>query len=283
MLECPTSLSWPRRAESGAGCSASPPWARGRRATATATSTTQAISWARGGRASALRARGTLRRSTGGPNFYAPQTLEAPDGRRILMGWMSPNFGALPTQADGWCGQLTVPRELSLAADGTLRLLARARARGALGSGARARPGRARRQRGARRREGPRGRPRGPHDRPGRLARRARRPQAARHGGRRLQPTWPTTTSPDAWCSTARRRARASAATGRRPSPRARSRPGAQAARPSRPGVRRGLCGDGELVLSAYSLPGAGPRAVSLVAENGALRASRLAVRRPRA
>ena len=40
--------------------------------------------------------------------------------------------------------------------------------------------------------------------------------------------------------------------------------------------------GDGEQVLSAYSLPGPGPRAVSLVAEGGALRASRLAVRRQR-
>ena len=56
-----------------------------------------------------------------GQNFYAPQTLGAPDGRRILMGWMSPNGGALPTQGDGWCGQLTVPRELSLPSDGERR------------------------------------------------------------------------------------------------------------------------------------------------------------------
>ena len=55
-----------------------------------------------------------------GQNFYAPQTMEAPDGRRILMGWMSPNGGALPTQEDGWCGQLTVPRELALGPDGAL-------------------------------------------------------------------------------------------------------------------------------------------------------------------
>ena len=56
-----------------------------------------------------------------GQNFYAPQTFEAPGGRRILMGWMSPNGGALPNQVDGWCGQLTVPRELSLGSNGTLR------------------------------------------------------------------------------------------------------------------------------------------------------------------
>lgn len=57
-----------------------------------------------------------------GQNFYAPQTVAAPDGRRLMVGWMSP-AGPLPVQGDGWCGQLTVPRELELAEDGTLRTL----------------------------------------------------------------------------------------------------------------------------------------------------------------
>lgn len=55
-----------------------------------------------------------------GQNFYAPQTMGAPDGRRLMWGWMRP-AGALPVQDDGWCGQLTVPREVTLADDGTLR------------------------------------------------------------------------------------------------------------------------------------------------------------------
>jgi beta-fructofuranosidase len=58
----------------------------------------------------------------GGNAFYAPQSLAAPDGRRILWGWMGAFDAALPPQAaDGWCGQLTVPRELTLEADGTVR------------------------------------------------------------------------------------------------------------------------------------------------------------------
>lgn len=53
-----------------------------------------------------------------GHNFYAPQTFLAPDGRRIMMGWMG-SFGIPVASAaeDGWAGQLTVPMELSLTAD----------------------------------------------------------------------------------------------------------------------------------------------------------------------
>lgn len=57
-----------------------------------------------------------------GHNFYAPQTFEAPDGRRILYGWMgSFTLPPAPQQTDSWSGQLTVPRELTLGPDLALR------------------------------------------------------------------------------------------------------------------------------------------------------------------
>lgn len=57
-----------------------------------------------------------------GHTFYAPQTLEAPDGRRVLLAWMGAFTLPLASQeADGWSGQLTVPRELTLGEDLRLR------------------------------------------------------------------------------------------------------------------------------------------------------------------
>lgn len=58
-----------------------------------------------------------------GAQFYAPQTFEAPDGRRIVFGWMGQFGSPLPSVEDGWNGQLTVPRELTL--DDDLRLIQR--------------------------------------------------------------------------------------------------------------------------------------------------------------
>lgn len=57
-----------------------------------------------------------------GFDFYAPQTFEAPDGRRILIGWMGMGDSAYinPTAALGWQHCLTIPRELSRLEDGTL-------------------------------------------------------------------------------------------------------------------------------------------------------------------
>lgn len=55
-----------------------------------------------------------------GQNYYAPQTFEAPDGRRIVYGWMRPFRTPIPMENDGWCGQLTVPREIYLGVDGDL-------------------------------------------------------------------------------------------------------------------------------------------------------------------
>lgn len=51
-----------------------------------------------------------------GLDFYASQTLSAPDGRRIMVGWMQ-SWSALdhrPLQPLPWFGQITLPRELSL-------------------------------------------------------------------------------------------------------------------------------------------------------------------------
>lgn len=58
-----------------------------------------------------------------GHNFYAPQSFEGPDSRRIMYGWMSPEASRpVPVQEDGWCGNLTLPRELALDKDGSIRI-----------------------------------------------------------------------------------------------------------------------------------------------------------------
>lgn len=50
-----------------------------------------------------------------GLDFYAPQTLLAPDGRRIMVAWMQ-NWSTAAAKPDflRWMGQMTVPRELSI-------------------------------------------------------------------------------------------------------------------------------------------------------------------------
>ena len=55
-----------------------------------------------------------------GHHFYAPQTFAAPDGRRIMFDWVGEFARVLACQDDGWSGQLTVPRELSLNDDLTV-------------------------------------------------------------------------------------------------------------------------------------------------------------------
>lgn len=53
-----------------------------------------------------------------GLDFYAPQTLEARDGRRIMIAWMQnwDTTGGCPEGAK-WFGQMTTPRELTLKND----------------------------------------------------------------------------------------------------------------------------------------------------------------------
>ena len=56
-----------------------------------------------------------------GPDFYAPSTVTAPDGRRLLFGWIPedpPGRGSRRT----WAGCLTFPREISLDADGRVQM-----------------------------------------------------------------------------------------------------------------------------------------------------------------
>ena len=51
----------------------------------------------------------------GGVDFYAPTTLIAPDGRRIMVAWMQ-NWESIAYGAKNfaWFGQMTIPRELHI-------------------------------------------------------------------------------------------------------------------------------------------------------------------------
>lgn len=50
-----------------------------------------------------------------GHNFYAPTTVAAPDGRRLLIAWMSSFVPPIVTaMEDGWCDQLSCIREITL-------------------------------------------------------------------------------------------------------------------------------------------------------------------------
>lgn len=51
-----------------------------------------------------------------GMDFYAPQTTEMPDGRRVMIGWAQSWADAIPTRQLGleWSGIMTLPRECSL-------------------------------------------------------------------------------------------------------------------------------------------------------------------------
>ncbi|MCR4729454.1 MAG: GH32 C-terminal domain-containing protein [Saccharofermentans sp.] len=57
-----------------------------------------------------------------GFDFYAPQTFTAPDGRRILIGWMGIGDDSYtnPTTDLGWQHCLTLPRELTVGPDGKI-------------------------------------------------------------------------------------------------------------------------------------------------------------------
>lgn len=56
-----------------------------------------------------------------GPDFYAPALLKAADGRWLLWGWSPEARTADWVSEAGWAGALTLPREVSLGEDGTVR------------------------------------------------------------------------------------------------------------------------------------------------------------------
>lgn len=47
-----------------------------------------------------------------GLDFYAPQTVETPDGRRIMIGWMQSWDNYLTPEEQKWSGVMSIPREL---------------------------------------------------------------------------------------------------------------------------------------------------------------------------
>ncbi|MHA6483426.1 glycoside hydrolase family 32 protein [Paenibacillus sp. strain BS8-2] len=53
-----------------------------------------------------------------GHDFYAAQSFQDDQGRRIVIGWMDSWTGDKPTQQHGWSGAFTIPRVIELAPDG---------------------------------------------------------------------------------------------------------------------------------------------------------------------
>lgn len=53
--------------------------------------------------------------------FYAPQSMETNDGRTLMWGWLKPERTVDAQWDAGWAGTLSIPREISVAADGRLR------------------------------------------------------------------------------------------------------------------------------------------------------------------
>lgn len=49
-----------------------------------------------------------------GLDFYAPQTLEMKDGRRVMIGWMQSWDNHITPNDFSWSGLMTIPRELSV-------------------------------------------------------------------------------------------------------------------------------------------------------------------------
>ncbi|MYL32154.1 sucrose-6-phosphate hydrolase [Pontibacillus yanchengensis] len=52
-----------------------------------------------------------------GFDFYAPQTYEDNEGRRILIGWLGNSKSEYPTDKNMWAHMLTIPRTLSIEGD----------------------------------------------------------------------------------------------------------------------------------------------------------------------
>ena len=52
-----------------------------------------------------------------GSDFYAPQTFRDDKGRQLLIAWQNSWGNSIPTIDAGWCGQMTLPREIWLGDD----------------------------------------------------------------------------------------------------------------------------------------------------------------------
>jgi beta-fructofuranosidase len=53
--------------------------------------------------------------------FYAPQSLIEPDGRVLMWGWLQEGRSGEAQREAGWSGVMSLPREVSVASDGTWR------------------------------------------------------------------------------------------------------------------------------------------------------------------
>lgn len=56
----------------------------------------------------------------GGRYFYAPQSTRDEHGRRIMLGWLQEGRTDEANAQAGWCGVMSLPRVVTLAADGCL-------------------------------------------------------------------------------------------------------------------------------------------------------------------
>ena len=56
----------------------------------------------------------------GGPSFYAPQSFTDNQGRRVMFGWLRERRSVSAQVTAGWSGALTLPRILTVDADGML-------------------------------------------------------------------------------------------------------------------------------------------------------------------
>jgi beta-fructofuranosidase len=57
-----------------------------------------------------------------GDCFYAPQIMRAPDGRKLMWGWLREQRPDNLAQAAGWSGVMSIPIEVSLRSDDRLKL-----------------------------------------------------------------------------------------------------------------------------------------------------------------
>ena len=55
-------------------------------------------------------------------DYFAPESLETPDGRRVMWAWIFDRRSKETKTASGWSGELALPRELTLGDDNQLRI-----------------------------------------------------------------------------------------------------------------------------------------------------------------